>query len=220
MRLATNVPAATIAAVGDGGSAELNTIDDPEQVTANGLPLVLYVGGEFCPYCAAERWAILNALGRFGTFSGVGLTTSATDDVFPDTPSVTFSGSTFASDIVALQTVEVVDREHNDLDTLTPEQEQLLQKYDQPPYVEQTGAIPFLLVGGTHVLSGSQYQPSVLEGKTQLEVATAMSDPNSDISKGAVGSANRITAAICGLTANKPAKVCDADGVRQLRAGA
>lgn len=28
----------------------------------------LYVGGKFCEFCATERWAILNALSRFGTF--------------------------------------------------------------------------------------------------------------------------------------------------------
>src|SRR5579859_7641099 len=40
-------------------------------LTANGKPEVLYVGAEYCPYCAAERWSMLVSLSRFGTFSGV-----------------------------------------------------------------------------------------------------------------------------------------------------
>jgi len=29
------------------------------------LPLVLYVGAEYCPYCAAQRWSTIIALSRF-----------------------------------------------------------------------------------------------------------------------------------------------------------
>src|SRR5207245_1892764 len=35
----------------------------------NGHPEVFYLGGEFCPFCAAQRWGMLNALSRFGSFS-------------------------------------------------------------------------------------------------------------------------------------------------------
>ena len=38
-------------------------------LTSNGKPEILYIGAEFCPYCAAERWAIAVALSRFGTLS-------------------------------------------------------------------------------------------------------------------------------------------------------
>ena len=40
-------------------------------LTADGKPLVLYVGAEYCPYCAAERCAMVQALSRFGTFSNL-----------------------------------------------------------------------------------------------------------------------------------------------------
>ena len=29
------------------------------------------MGAEYCPYCAAQRWAMIVALSRFGTFSGL-----------------------------------------------------------------------------------------------------------------------------------------------------
>src|SRR5260370_29484940 len=34
-----------------------------------GKPEFLYIGAEYCPFCAAQRWAMVVALSRFGTFS-------------------------------------------------------------------------------------------------------------------------------------------------------
>src|ERR1700748_87338 len=67
-RQVTSVPAATFNAVGAGRAAGLNATSGRPPLTANGKPEVVYMGGEFCPYCAAERWALTAALGRFGTF--------------------------------------------------------------------------------------------------------------------------------------------------------
>ena len=33
-------------------------------LTSGGHPAVLYIGAEYCPYCAAERWAIVMTLLR------------------------------------------------------------------------------------------------------------------------------------------------------------
>src|SRR5581483_1419549 len=71
----THVPAATFDAVGTGG---LNNPLKPAQLAAltgpNGRPEVLYIGAEYCPYCASERWSLIAALSRFGSFSGLELT--------------------------------------------------------------------------------------------------------------------------------------------------
>ena len=40
-------------------------------------PAMLYYGAEYCPYCAAERWAIATALARFGTWSNLQTTASS-----------------------------------------------------------------------------------------------------------------------------------------------
>src|SRR5581483_8804549 len=51
----TSVPASTYDSVGLGSASKtLQAIKAPA-LTADGKPLVLYTGGEFCPYCAAER---------------------------------------------------------------------------------------------------------------------------------------------------------------------
>ena len=40
-------------------------------LTAKGRPEVLCVGTEYCPYCAAQSWALIVALSRFGMFTGL-----------------------------------------------------------------------------------------------------------------------------------------------------
>ena len=41
------------------------------------------MGAEYCPYCAAERWSMIVALGRFGTFSGLQTMRSSSTDSRP-----------------------------------------------------------------------------------------------------------------------------------------
>ena len=52
----------------------------------DGKPEVLFIGAEYCPFCAAQRWAMVNALSRFGTFTGLTTTHSSSTDTDPNTP--------------------------------------------------------------------------------------------------------------------------------------
>jgi len=190
------------------------------EVTSNGKPQVLYIGAEYCPYCAAERWATVVALSRFGTFSGLGLTTSSATDVFPSTPTLTFHGSAYSSDVLAFVGVETNTNQltasgtgYEPLDALTPEQQQLLQTFDAPPYTSQAGSIPFTLIGNRFVISGSSFPPDVLQGKSWQQIASALSDPSSPIAQQVLAAANMLTAAICDLTGGQPSNVCTAPGV-------
>ena len=72
-RRSPSVPAATFNAVGAGTATGLKATSGQPELTLDGKPEVLYMGGEYCPYCAAERWAMAAALSRFGTLSGAGL---------------------------------------------------------------------------------------------------------------------------------------------------
>ena len=95
----TSVPASTLNAVGDGGGAVTGkpTSISGTALTANGKPEMLYIGAEYCPYCAAERWAMIVALSRFGTFKGLATVHSAVSngagdaEPDPDTPTWTFA---------------------------------------------------------------------------------------------------------------------------------
>jgi hypothetical protein len=217
----TSVPASTLDAVGAEGVSVVPTALPPSTTayTVDGKPAILYVGAEYCPYCAAERWALTIALSRFGSFDGLGLTTSSSTDIYPSTRTLSFHGSTFHSDLIAFDGVETATNELNAagtsyaaLDALTPRQQRLFQTY------AASGSIPFLLIGNRYVQSGASLEPDVLQGKSWEEIAAALQDPTSDIAKEVLASANVITAAICELTGGEPANVCTSPGVQQAAA--
>lgn len=218
MTALTSIPATTSAEVGtDAVQAAPSAITAPA-LTSNGKPKVLYIGAEFCPYCAAERWPVTVALSRFGTFSNLGTTHSAGDDVFPNTATLSFHGATYTSQYLAFTGVETttnekVDGEYAPLDTPTAADQKTFDTYNQPPYVKSGGSIPFVALGGKFVASGASYSPELLAGKTQAEIADSLKDSSSPIAKAIVGSANLYTAALCKVTGNQPAAVCTSDAV-------
>jgi hypothetical protein len=207
----SSVPASTAATVGKGTTIPRAVIPlSGTPLTSGGKPDVLYVGAEYCPFCAAERWAMAVALSRFGTFSGLHGIHSSSTDVYPSTPTLTFYKSTYTSKYLTFTPVETTTVNKAPLQKMTAAQQALLNKYDVPPYVSQqaAGAIPFIDFGNKFMISGASYSPQVLQGKTWSEVASSLSDPSSPISQGAVGAANLITAALCKLTGNQPASAC------------
>ncbi|WP_327634639.1 DUF929 domain-containing protein [Kribbella sp. NBC_00482] len=214
----SSIPDSTFAAVGTSEVKAAPSAITAPALTAGGKPKVLYIGAEFCPYCAAERWPVTVALSRFGTFSNLGTTHSASEDVFPNTPTLSFHGATYTSQYLAFTGVETTTNEmvgngYKPLDTPTAEDQKTFDTYNKPPYVDSDGSIPFIDLGGKYVGSGATYSPDLLAGKTQTEIADALKDPSSPIAKAVDGSANVYTAAICKLTNNQPAKVCSTDAV-------
>ena len=222
---ATHVPASTFEQVGVGSNlvAPAALPGGTPALTSGGKPQVLYIGAEYCPYCAAERWATVVALSRFGTFSGLGGTESSTTDIFPGTKTFTFHGSTFDGSDVAFKGVELQTNQPNGnggytaLDTPTAQEQQLLRAYDIPPYSSSAGGIPFIDIGGRYVVSGATFDPSVLKGLTLEQIASRLSDPNDPVAKAIDGSANLITAAIC-AAANQGPAVCSSPEVKQAAA--
>ncbi len=73
--------------------------------------------------------------------------------------------------------------------------------------------IPFVDFGNKYVINGASYDAALLHGKTWQQVASALRDPASPIGKGALGTANYLTAAICKLTGGKPASVCTSPSI-------
>lgn len=215
----TGVPAATLTAVGPGSASPPVPVSGQPLLTAGGRPLVVYVGAEFCPYCAAERWAMVQALSRFGVFRHLSLTSSSSTDVFPDTPTFTFHGSSYASRYLTFQPVETTTNvpqggSYQPLDTPTAQQQQLLDTFDGPPYVQSTGAIPFVDLADKFIISGASYSPGVLAALTPAQVGARLAEAATPVAQGIDGSANVITAALCRLTGGRPGPVCSAPGVR------
>jgi hypothetical protein len=220
----TGVPASTLAAVGGGPTSGNGRVAAPTALanqpalTQNGKPLMVYVGAEYCPYCAAERWAMAVALSRFGTFSNLGTTHSDPGDVFPSTRTLTFYKSSYTSQYLVFSPAEQLDVNKKPLQALTAQQQTLLAKYDAPPYVASSsqGAIPFIDIGNKYLVSGASYSPQVLQGKSWAQIAAALSNPSSPIAKSVNGAANMLTAAICKVTNNLPANVCAAAPISAL----
>lgn len=218
----TSVPADLLDKVGAGKVDALpKVITGQPPLADGGKPLIFYYGAEYCPYCAAERWAVVVALSRFGTFSGLGVTHSASDDTYPDTPTLSFHGATYKSDYLSFQGVETTTNVpqgngYAPLDQPTQAQMALVTKYDAPPFVDgdSAGSIPFMDFAGKAVSAGAAYSPALLAGLTPQQVLDAMNDPTSNVAQAIGGAANAFTALLCQITANQPASVCTSAAVK------
>ncbi len=217
----TSVPASVLDQVGAGTAQNgAKTIEAPA-LTKDGKTRVVYVGAEYCPFCASQRWALVVALSRFGTWNNLSASYSApAPEVNPDTPTVTFRGATYTSQYVSFTGYEtasnkMVNGQFTKLDVLEGDDKALFDKYNMPPYVDgRGGAIPWMTIGGTAVQSGASLASEPLLGRTHAEIAAALHDPASPIAKGVDGAANMLTAQICKATGDKPAEVCTSAGVK------
>jgi Domain of unknown function (DUF929) len=208
----TGVPASTLNAVGAGGSSLSGGIKpiSGSPLTVNGKPEVFFDGAEYCPYCAANRWGMVVALARFGTFSGLKTIHSSTTDKPANVPTLTFNGSTYTSKYINFTAVEETGNVVNPatgqypvLQTPTSAEQALLQKYDTG------GSIPFIDFGGKYAQSGdlAMLAPANLTGNWE-KIAGDLKDPTTPNAKAVDAAANFMTAAICKLTNNQPATAC------------
>lgn len=191
----------TLSSIGDGNAAHLSPISGAT-LTSGGKPVVLYIGAEYCPYCAAERWALVSALSKFGTFSNVNYMLSSSTDTYPNTPTLSFYGSNYTSQYISFQSVEVQDRAGTPLQTPTADQKSVFATYGQG------GGIPFVDIANQYVYSGAQYSPSTLAGLNWSQVGAQLNDSNSNVAKGIDGAANILTSDICKATNDNPPDVC------------
>ncbi|MDQ2729174.1 MAG: DUF929 family protein [Actinomycetota bacterium] len=222
---ATTVPvSALVAAAGSAGSGAISppiSYQGPP-VPPGAKPSILYVGAEYCPYCAAERWPMVMALSQFGSFSGLGATTSSSSDANPNTPTFSFHGASYTSPFLAFTGVEQQNRTGGTLDKLTPAQTALVKMYDAAPYVsaQSAGTIPFVMFGSKFLISGASYDSSALANLSMTRAAQILSGSAdasaagtsklAAVSINAKAAAAHIVGAICALTNNQPAKVCSA----------
>jgi thiol-disulfide isomerase/thioredoxin len=217
----TAVPASTLTSVAAGTAdpKSVTTVSSAKPLTSGGKPEVLYIGAQYCPYCATERWALAVALSRFGTFTGLsGIHSAGGQEVYPHTATLNFYKAKYASKYLTFTPVEQETVSEKPLEKLTSAQNALITKYDAPPYVSSSdeGAIPFIDFGGKYFVHGAQYDPQVLSGQSWAQVAASLKDPSSAIAKGADGAANMITATICKTTNNQPSNVCTTPTIKTI----
>jgi Domain of unknown function (DUF929) len=191
--------ATVIKAVGSGlQPGNLTRLDSSTTVTtSDGKPLVIYVGGEFCPFCAAERWTMIYWLSQFGTFKGLTETQSSSTDSYPNTATFSFYKSTYTSSLVAFSATEAYDRSQNPLQPLTAQVASIFNRYDAPPYTALVGAFPFIDIAGRYVLFSTSFTPDLLKNLTWDQIAMKMKDPSDPVCKAIIGNAEILTAATC-----------------------
>jgi hypothetical protein len=207
----TTVPVSTLTKVGTGALAApaglpLKTISDTA-LTSQGKPQMLYIGAEFCPYCAAMRWSMAVALSRFGTFGPLTGIHSSSTDVDPNTATLTFYKQQYTSPYLTFTPVENQTVTRARLQATSKVQLALWTKYDS---TSQGVSYPFIDFANKVVITGPLYDPAVLKGLTWSQIASQLKDPTSQVAMNVNGAANYVTAAICKMTSNKPASVCAA----------
>ncbi len=220
MNAVTGVPQSVTTTVG-AGTAQKAFQAAPKgtaTLTSNGKPVVIYIGADWCPYCAATRWSTVVALSRFGAFKGLTLMRSSSSDVYPNTATFSFHNVTYTSQYLVFNATEDADRTGAKLDTPGPDAAHALATYDIPPYTTQAGGVPFMSYGNQYVTTSGLFVPTMLQGLDWQQTASQLNNPNSDVTKAIVGGANEQTAAICKLTNNQPGNVCDLPVIQQLEA--
>ena len=179
----------------------------------SGKLFVFFMGAEFCPYCAAERWAIVRSLQKFGQWDGLKQTISAArDQPFLNLPTYDFTSATYNSPHIEFVAREIKDREFKQLQKLLKTEEKLIRKYN--PKKE----IPFLLIGGRFMQIGSGFPPKIFIGHTFRQTETELKKVESEIRKTIDEEANVISAllCLCGL----PPELCKETGTVELVAQA
>jgi hypothetical protein len=204
VRTVTNVSQPTVEAVAAGS---VTAASKPQTISGTPLgtatkPTLLYIGAEFCPFCAAQRWAMINALSRFGSFTGLQTIRSSEDNL----STFTFLKAHYTSKYVTFDGKEQADQNSKPLQPLSKTEQAQWSKY-VPPGASGPG-YPFMDVAGKYVFTNFLVDPTLLTGKTWTQIAAAMAKPTSALGKAEIGAANYITSAICRANGGKPANVC------------
>lgn len=173
-----------------------------QPLNKSGLPEVLYIGGEFCPYCAAERWSLTIALSKFGNISGLQYMLSGANDLNLST--VSYKNVSYSSRYISFVAVEAFDRSSppKPLQSPTPEENALWQKYSP-----QLG-VPFIDIAGRYVILSSQFDPNLIKGLSWEQIYSQLNNPNSTVARQIDAAADVLITIFCQVDGNQPASVC------------
>lgn len=169
------------------------------------------------------------ALAQFGKFSPLGLTVSSTYDIDPSTRTLSFYQTKFKSSFVAFVPVEGFTNQPGGtltcgentypfwtaLQALTAGEQELIDLYDA--YEGCLEGVPFLDTANKWSTIGSYANPEVIAGMSWQQVAAAMAQPDSPAGQAIDGGAEIITAQICEVDGEQPARVCDSSVVRRYQ---
>jgi Domain of unknown function (DUF929) len=227
----TSIPESTWNAVGVTSQIQVakpTVLSGQPPMTIDGKsPGMLYYGAEYCPYCAAERWAMSAALARFGTWSNLQITASSHTDVDATTHTLSFHGATLDSPYITFKGVEQYTNipvagtpgQYTNLQNPTKQEGQILAKYSSSKYLPNgstSGGIsfPFVDINNSVLFSGASYDPQVLAGLNWTAISGGLSDPTNPVTRAILTTGNYMSAAICKATKGQPGNVCTSSGVQ------
>jgi hypothetical protein len=223
-RAVTSVPTSAVdaAATNAIGSKQIGLagpaiLSNQPPLTLNGKPELLYIGSEGCPYCAVQRWGLIVALSRFGTFSNLHLMQSLTTER-PEVRTFTFFGSKYSSPYISFVPIEAFSNVPNGngfapLQPISSAQRQLFDLYDRD------GTFPFIDVANRYTSWYSTVLPQKLAGMTWNQIVRSLTHPDSVAAQAVAGEAEVLTAELCSVTHGQPQSVCSAPLVAQYLQG-
>ncbi len=221
-----SVPRATFDTVGTTPPPSVamvppTVVKDQPLLTAGGKPEVLYVGSDFCPFCAAERWPLIVALSRFGHFGTLHNMQSAPLSAFPSIQTFTFTDTSYSSPYVTLTGVELysdgtdADGAYTRIASLTAPQQALIDRYRSAGSTGTLpGSYPFVDIGNKTVVSAAAFSPALLVHLSQATIAGNLAAAQGPAGQAIVAAANQLSAGICLATDQQPVRVCSTRGVR------
>ena len=197
-------------------ATSVTPITGEPSIEKDNLPRIIYVGADFCPFCAEERWALVIALSKFGTLNTLHYMTSSAIDVYPSTPTFTFYKFSYSSGYISFTPTETATNVpsqggYTPLQTPTSIENSIFSKFDSYPYIAKSsaGSIPFIDIGNKGLIVGAQYSPATLKGMNWTSIInTIYNKPTSSLSVKILSSAGRIIQSICQITNGKPQNVC------------
>ena len=119
---------------------------DEEICKENGKPIIYFFGADFCPFCAKERIALIEALKHYGTFSGLVKINSSEGEV----PTYSLANATYKSDYFSLHAYEVDEQK-------VPEEDSNIRKE-----FSSRGGVPLVVLGCKYYRNGA-YSTSSLD---------------------------------------------------------
>ena len=219
----SQVEAVSVSALAGNATAQLGRgqVSAPEKLppgaprlSSGGHPEIMFICAEYWPQCAAERWAFVMALAKFGTFSNLLGTTSSAREADPGTPTFSFYRAGYSSKYLTIAADEletnkyVGDGEYPLLQSPTRQEMNMISTWDVAPYTAKTGSIPFAYIGGKFIVTSAQYNAAAIAGMNFATAAGIMTSGTSAVSKQVEAAAGYLAGDLCALTHDQPAPVC------------
>jgi hypothetical protein len=173
------------------------------EIKSGSKPQVLMVGTQFCEYCAAERWALVKALSRFGTWSGLNESTNGAG-----IPTFDLTKASYSSWYVAVDHKDVDSVNDTPLQTLNAREKTLFNRYDP------SGTTPLLIVG-RYALVGQGVAPDdLMNRRFSVVQSTLVDNKQTGYTRAINAEANLITAMLCAQDGGKPHVFCSATTIK------